>query len=176
MGPLWKDFFQFLILTGTRRNEPWGLKKKEVDFQRRLWTVPPERYKTGDSHTIPLADAAFAIVKQRSDLSQDGRLFPLTTFAKHVGWLQAKVIELLGPTPEQWTLQDCRRTFRTRLSAMGVPAEVAEMCIGHKPKGIQAVYNQHSFIPQMAQAFRKWEAFLERLTTRKQSAKVVNMR
>jgi integrase len=39
----------------------------EVDFDRRLWTLPPERMKSAKQHVVPLSTAALAVLdRQRS--------------------------------------------------------------------------------------------------------------
>jgi integrase len=57
-GPL----FQFLLLTGQRRNEVVRARWREFDLTARLWIVPPERFKSDAVHTIPITDAALALL------------------------------------------------------------------------------------------------------------------
>ena len=47
-----------------------------------------------------------------------------------------------------FTVHDLRRTARTHLAALGVAPYVAEMCLNHKPKGIEAVYNVHDYFEE----------------------------
>ena len=51
-GPL----YQLLLLTGARKNEVAGMKWSELDLTKRVWTVPPERFKSNASHLVPLTD------------------------------------------------------------------------------------------------------------------------
>jgi integrase len=44
-----------------------------------------------------------------------------------------------------WSVHDLRRTGRTRLSALGCDANVAEAVVGHLPKGIEGIYNFHRY-------------------------------
>ena len=62
----------------------------------------------------------------------------------------------LGKEPEPFTIHDLRRTFRTRLSELKVPTEVAELCIGHAKKGLARIYDQHEFQDEMRIAFDRW--------------------
>ncbi len=64
--------------------------------------------------------------------------------------------EALGDTFAPWRLHDIRRTVRTRLASLRVADEVAEMVIGHGRKGIQRVYDQHSYLPEMREALELW--------------------
>ena len=55
-----------------------------------------------------------------------------------------------------WTLHDLRRTVRTRMSALGVPPHIAELVIGHKQAGIQAVYDLHTYDKEKYDALNAW--------------------
>jgi hypothetical protein len=55
---------EFAILTGGRTKEvrgaPWG----EIDFEKRLWTIPGPRMKRDREHIVPLSDAALAVLNK----------------------------------------------------------------------------------------------------------------
>jgi integrase len=53
---------QFTVLTAVRTSETRSGKWREVDLAAREWTIPEERMKAGEEHTVPLSDAAFAIL------------------------------------------------------------------------------------------------------------------
>ena len=64
-----------------------------------------------------------------------------------------------------WVIHDIRRTVRTRLASLRVPDMVAEMVIGHGRKGIQRVYDQHSYEDEMREALELWAARLRDIVT-----------
>ena len=64
---------------------------------------------------------------------------------------------------EPFVLHDLRRTVRTRLSSLRVVDAVSEMVIGHGRKGIQRVYDQHQYLPEMKEALDAWAARLKSL-------------
>ena len=45
---------RLLLLTGQRRMEVGGMRWPEVDLDAGVWTIPPERHKSGRGHTVPL--------------------------------------------------------------------------------------------------------------------------
>ena len=51
-----------LILTGQRRDEVGGMAEAELDRDRAMWLLPPERTKNGREHEVPLAPLALTIV------------------------------------------------------------------------------------------------------------------
>jgi integrase len=44
----------FMVLTAARPSEALEARWAEVDFDRRLWTLPPERMKSAKQHVVPL--------------------------------------------------------------------------------------------------------------------------
>ena len=54
---------QLLILSGQRRSEVLEAEWREFDLERRLWTIPKERSKTGSVHLVPLAEPAIKILR-----------------------------------------------------------------------------------------------------------------
>jgi integrase len=40
----------------------------EVDFDRRLWTLPPERMKSAKQHVVPLSTAALAVLDRQQSV------------------------------------------------------------------------------------------------------------
>lgn len=45
---------EFLILTAARSGEVRGATWNEVDLTKKLWAVPAERMKAGNTHVVPL--------------------------------------------------------------------------------------------------------------------------
>jgi integrase len=54
---------EFTILTAARSGETLGMTWSEIDFDRALWTVPPERMKSGLEHEVPLSKRAVALLR-----------------------------------------------------------------------------------------------------------------
>lgn len=55
---------KLLMLTGQRRNEMAGLRWQEIDWDRRLLTIPVERVKNrAGAHEVPLTDAALQLLR-----------------------------------------------------------------------------------------------------------------
>ena len=68
-----KSALRLQILTGVRTTELRGAMWSEIDFERNLWTIPPERHevqKTGGgmkmrvAHIVPLSRQAMRIIEQ----------------------------------------------------------------------------------------------------------------
>jgi integrase len=64
-----------------------------------------------------------------------------------------------------WTFHDARRTFRTALSTLGVPSDIAELCIGHRQSKLHRTYDLHRFDAEKRQALDKHAVHLLAIVT-----------
>jgi integrase len=53
-----------VILTAARSGGVFGMRRDEVQFAAKLWTVRGERMKMGVEHVVPLSDAAAATLRE----------------------------------------------------------------------------------------------------------------
>jgi integrase len=162
MGYPFGPLYQLLMLTGARKNEVAGAKWGEFDLNKKIWTVPPERFKSNASHLVPLSDQAVSILEALPRFTKGAHLFtttygekPISGFSKGKDRLDRLVKEDIGTSPP-WVTHDIRRTVRTRLASLRVSDLVAEMVIGHGQKGIQRVYDQHTYEAEMREALELW--------------------
>jgi integrase len=101
-GPL----YQLLMLTGARKNEVAGAKWGEFDLKKKIWTVPPERFKSDASHLVPLSDHAVSIIEGLPRFTKGDHLFtttygekPISGFSKGKDRLDRLVKEDIGTSP-----------------------------------------------------------------------------
>ena len=163
-GPL----LQLLLLTGQRKSEVAEMEWKEVDLDRRLWRIPAERFKSDETHLVPLCDDSYALLKTLPRFDHGDFVFsttfgrvPVNGFSKAKGRLDA----LMGAGVTPWVIHDLRRTVRTRLSSLRIEDHVAEMVIGHGRQGNQRVYDQHKYLQEIREALCRWEAELREMIT-----------
>jgi integrase len=153
-GPI----FQLLLLTGARKSEVAEARWSEFDLEKKIWTVPSERFKSNASHLVPLSDAAVTVLKSLPDRGDHlfvGRKGPVHNFF----YAKNQIDALMGSVPP-WVVHDIRRSVRTKLASLKVPDHVAEMVIGHGRKGIQRVYDQHTYEAEIREALELWAARL----------------
>ena len=156
MGYPFGPLYRLLMLTGARKSEVAGARWSEFDLIKRVWLVPPERFKSNATHLVPLSEQAVTVLKSVPHFAKGDHLFsttfgekPVAGFSKAKERLDKLMAERLDKTLAPWVVHDIRRTVRTRLSSLRVPDMVAEMVIGHGRKGIQRVYDQHSYENEM---------------------------
>jgi integrase len=157
-GPL----VRLLILTGQRRDEIASLRWSEVDLDRALIVIGPERMKGKVGHSVPLSPAAVEILRSLPPFAGSDFVFsgqtgprPFSGFSKAKARLDRTVGDIAP-----FTLHDLRRTVRTRLAELGITPFIGELVIGHTQKGVHAVYDLHRYEKEKREALLKWEARL----------------
>jgi integrase len=138
------------LLTGARAGEIAGLHRAELAHLDKPgaaeWVIPAERSKNGRTHLIPLPPLAVVMILAAIDLITDNDefVFPspsadgaITGHALAVA-MRRFAVKLAGDATavKSWqaeppTPHDLRRTFATRLSALGVPREDRDACMNH---------------------------------------------
>jgi integrase len=167
VGALWRavnglgypaaPFTYLLLLTGQRLREVANMAWQEIDLEKALWTIPPERMKGNTAHEVPLSPATVAILKALprwsgpyifSNMSGEK---PISGFSS----LKTKIDRAL-PDAAAWRFHDLRRTMRTGLGGLPIPTNVAELCIAQAQTGLHKVYDQHSYRDEKRRAFTLW--------------------
>jgi integrase len=158
-------FIMFLLLTATRLKEASAMKWSEVSGD--LWTVPGARYKGKRDHEVPLSKSAQSVLRRIREMAVPdavrespytftftGRV-PMSGFNMFKIALDKRVTALNGTPLPNWTPHDLRRTGRSLMARVGVPSHIAELCLGHKLQGIEAVYNLHPYLEEKRDAFER---------------------
>jgi integrase len=59
----WGSWFKFVVLTAARNEEAVVPRWSEIDFEKEIWTIPPEHAKGGVEVRKPLSKAAIQLLK-----------------------------------------------------------------------------------------------------------------
>jgi len=158
-GPL----FRLLLLTGARLREIGGASWREIDPENRLLVVPAERFKSDAQHVVPLSSMAWATLDDLPEFTGGDYIFtavngerPVSNYAHNKRVLDKLMAKELGYDPPPFVLHDLRRTMRTRLSALKIDPNVAELVIGHGKKGLARIYDQHLYADEVREAMQAW--------------------
>lgn len=145
---------KLLLALGVRKMELLKATWDEFDLTAGEWHLPAERTKTDAAIRIPLSSWVVAILKEQRARGHNAYVFPVLRLApgKTTGYMGETTLNhalyMLQSDLEAFTVHDLRRTTRTQLAALGVAPYIAEMCLNHKPKGIEAVYNVHDYFEE----------------------------
>ena len=67
---------EFLILTAVRSGSVRQAEWSEIDFEKMLWTIPPEHTKARQEHRVPLQNQAVQVLRSLPKLAGSNVIFP----------------------------------------------------------------------------------------------------
>ena len=149
--------FQLLTLSGQREREISDMSRSEVDFDKRLLTIPAARMKGDRAHEVPFAPMALDLLKSLPRwtgpfvFSTTAGTKPINGFSK----AKARIDKLSGVS--NWVIHDIRRTVRTHFSALSVQDLVRELVIAHAKPGLHKVYDLHAYRDEKRHCLELWE-------------------
>lgn len=175
---------KLLLLTGVRSSEVRNMRWEDVDLDRKVWTIPPELHKSGQSgkaakaHQVPLVPTAMAVLESLPRISalvvtgETGAPLSEKVFTRAMHRLQKRqdgtrglLLERMDKELKGWVnfgAHDLRRTLATRLSGeLAVDPAVRERILAHSLGKLEAAYNRHDYLPNQRAALEKWEAKLK---------------
>lgn len=168
---------QFIILTATRTGDVrfavWG----EIDETKRLWTIPAERMKTRKEHTVPLTDAALAILqKVKAEMIKSDFVFPNDRTGKAMSENFGTSL-LKRMDKSDITIHGFRSTFRDWASEVShYPSDVVEMSLAHTIKNkTEGAYRRGDLLAKRTKLMADWAAYCA-LIPSESGANVVQLR
>ena len=180
---------KMLILTGQRLSEVGGMRWNEIDFQNKVWTLPPERVKNSERHGVPLSQPAIEILSALPRISTTkGIVFTTRRDVAVSGFSRAKdrldvamagAVPADAPSISHWTFHDIRRTAASGMARLGILLPVIEKVLNHKSgtfRGIVGVYQRHSFSEEKRAALEAWSRHVESVISGTPPANVVPLR
>jgi integrase len=165
---------RLLLLTGARNGEVCGIALSEIDPDRKLWTLPANRAKNGNSYTIPLSDTALDTIEAALETADDTYLFPSNSAAGHTtNYAPIQAMQRLFD--HEYRPHDLRRTAATRISELGFNRLVVDKVLNHVDSSVGGIYDRHSYDNEKRGALNAWASALDSIVTGEKRDKVVNM-
>ena len=155
------EIIRILILTGQRRSEVGGLRWSEIDFERDLIVLPPERCKNGREHALPISSQVRAILERQPRRNEWVWGCEWSSWSEPKDKLDRR---LNGVAP--FTIHDLRRSAATHLAELGTLPHVVEQILNHQSgskAGIAGLYNRARYQDQMKAALQTYGDYIERL-------------
>ncbi|WP_028995198.1 tyrosine-type recombinase/integrase [Azonexus hydrophilus] len=142
---------KLLLALAVRKMELLTATWDQFDLGAGEWHLPADQTKTDAAIRIPLSPWVIEILndQQTRQHKNNPYVFPVQRLApgkttRYMGETTLNhALYMLQSDLDPFTVHDLRRTARTHLAALGVAPHIAELCLNHKVKGIEAVYNVH---------------------------------
>ncbi len=164
--PTTKLAIQFTILTAARSGEVRGAIWKEIDLEKKLWSIPAKRMKMQSPHAVPLSNEALAILNRvkilygnshyifpgihypNGPLSENTMLFALYRMGLH----------------SKATMHGFRALFSTIANEAGFNPDAIERQLAHREKNaVRAAYHRSEYLQERMKIMQWWADHLRHL-------------
>ena len=150
---------RFTILVAARSGETRDATWDEIDQKAKVWNIPASRMKAGQAHSVPLSDAAMAILKTML-LFRAGQADEL--IFKGVGskplsdMTLTKALRNAGV--QTYTVHGFRSSFRDWAAEQtSFPGEWAKAALAHTLSNkVEAAYRRTKFLDQRRKLMNAW--------------------
>jgi integrase len=152
---------EFTILTAARTSEAILAKLSEIDFVKKIWTIPGERTKSGREHRVPLCDRAIEIIREAARGANDPDTFIFLSPRNNHLSNMAMAMCLRGLN-DNITVHGFRSSFRDWAGDETEHArEVAEAALGHiVGDEAEQAYRRGDGLERRRKLMNEWAAFL----------------
>ena len=189
IGP-YGNVLKLALLLGQRIGQILAMRRNDLydlDGAHPRWEIPrhqQQKVKTGGTRVIPLPALAVGVLNEIPEngpyvFSSDGK-HPWHYQSKYTEAARIEVEKVLKTEkgkerdPEKqraldrcftstWRPHDLRHTLKTHLHEMDVAPHVCDDIVGHKKKGMDAVYVHSQYVEAKRRALNMWSAHIQSL-------------
>lgn len=155
----------FVILTACRSGEARAMEWCDIDFKRKIWTIPPGRMKGGVRHRVPLPQQAIGLLEQMRGLHET-LVFPSprkqTVLSDMV--LTSFLRKTKAPSDTQGRFavaHGFRSSFRDWCSEQRYPHDLAERALAHTIKNkSEAAYHRTDLLDERRPMMLAWADYV----------------
>jgi integrase len=148
---------RLMVLLGSRRQEIGNMRWSEFSPDRRVWTLPDQRAKSGTALTLELPPVAVDIIQSVPQMVGRDQLFGQRGTGFH-GWGKAKARLDARIGIAKWRLHDIRGSVSTAMNDLSIAQwHIVETALNHKWKtGSHGKYNKSVYQNEVRIALLKW--------------------
>jgi len=153
---------RLLILTATRTKEVIESRFDEFNLDKKMWTIPEHKMKTGIEHKVLLSDEAINIINLMRKRHNHEYVFNNPATGKHIS-NGAMLVFLKKQFPQlKITVHGFRATFKTWAEETGnYQHHAIEFCLAHQlPSKVEKAYLRTNLTEQRKQIMDNWEKYV----------------
>lgn len=169
---------EWQLHTMTRPAEAATTRWADIDFEKRLWTIPAERMKKRRPHTIPLTDQALALLETVKPLSgKREHVFPADRDPRtHANSQTANMALKRMGFQDRLVSHGLRSMASTILNENGWDPELIEVALAHVDKDeVRSAYNRAAYIERRRPMMAWWSEYIQQAATGNLSASAINV-
>ncbi|MBG2873559.1 integrase [Proteus mirabilis] len=156
--------FMWQLLTISRPAEAAEARWDEINFETKEWKIPAARMKINREHTVPLSDAALAILELMKPLSGN-REFIFPSRIKPTQPMNSQTVNAALKRAGFGGIlvsHGLRSIASTALNEQGFPPDVIEAALAHVDKNeVRRAYNRSDYLEQRRLMMQWWADFIE---------------
>ncbi|MBG5925758.1 integrase domain-containing protein [Providencia rettgeri] len=156
--------FMWQLLTISRPAEAAEARWDEIKFENKEWKIPAARMKMNREHTVPLSDAALAILELMKPLSGN-REFIFPSRIKPTQPMNSQTVNAAlkrAGFGGVLVSHGLRSIASTALNEQGFPPDVIEAALAHVDKNeVRRAYNRSDYLEQRRPMMQWWADFIE---------------
>lgn len=156
--------FMWQLLTISRPAEAAEARWDEINFETKEWKIPADRMKMNREHTVPLSDAALAILELMKPLSGN-REFIFPSRIKPTQPMNSQTVNAAlkrAGFGGVLVSHGLRSIASTALNEQGFPPDVIEAALAHVDKNeVRRAYNRSDYLEQRRPMMQWWADFIE---------------
>jgi integrase len=173
---------QLALVTLQRRAEIAHIHTREIDLEKRVWTIPASRTKNKRVQVVPLSNEAIALIQEAMRLTaqpgqnhlHEGYLFPssrkpgLPIEAHALTRAFGRMAKALGLLDVR--VHDLRRTGATHMTGekLGIPRFIVSQVLNHVgdtggAAAVTSVYDRNAYLQEKRRALDAWALRLAEL-------------
>lgn len=165
--PTLRAALQLLALTMTRPGDVRFMRRSEIDFQKAVWRIPPERMKMRRPHEVHLSRQALTVLKDIWPLSDYGELV-LPSIRSNKRPLSENgmnaALRRMGYAKDEMCAHGFRSAASTILNERGFRPDVIEAALAHQDENtIRRAYNRAAYWPERVKLLQDWANILDEL-------------
>ena len=152
---------EFTILTAARSGEIFWATWDEIDFAKKLWTVPAVRMKAGVAHPVPLCDRAMQILQNQYEIRCSQFVFPGHRDNRPMS--NTQMLTTLQRLGAKATVHGFRSTFRDWAGDLTrFPRDLIEFALAHRVgDATEQAYRRGTGLQQRRELMNAWAAYCE---------------
>lgn len=159
---------EWQLHTIVRPGEAAGTRWDEIDFQKKIWTIPAERMKKRKPHFVPLSQQALTLLEVMKPIS--GRtefVFPSDRKPKvHIHFQTANMALKRMGYGQKLVAHGLRSLASTTLNEQGFDPEIIESALAHTGKNdVRNAYNRAQYIERRKTMMSWWSEHIEQAAT-----------
>ena len=141
-----------------------GAEWTEIDWEKRLWTIPARRMKCRSAHEVPLSNQVYDLLKELRTINTGQYIFASGKKFITAEGLRRPLL-VMGYDKEEMCIHGFRSIWSTRMRELGnYPEAVIEKQLAHKNGDkVAEAYDRATYIDLRRNALQFWADYLDDL-------------